>query len=70
MYKAESAGMSRSILQESLCDLCAGPDCYLLAAILAVVSPAVVDNIQALTPAQLQLYRFTLGNIIKMPCST
>ena len=42
-----------------------GSTCYLFETDVAVVSPGVVDNIQALTPAQLSFIESHLMDIIK-----
>ena len=64
VYKTESAGMSQSI-SGNLYATYAGPNCYLFETDVAVVSPGVVDNIQALTPAQLSFIDSHLVDIIK-----
>jgi hypothetical protein len=64
VYETESAGMSQST-SGKLYATYAGSTCYLFETDVAVVSPGVVDNIQALTPAQLSFIDSHLVDIIK-----
>jgi hypothetical protein len=64
MYETESTGMSQST-SGKLYATYAGSTCYLFETDVAVVSPGVVDNIQALTPAQLSFIDSHLIDIIK-----
>jgi hypothetical protein len=64
VYKTEGAGMSQSI-SGNLYATYGAPNCYLFETDVAVVSPGVVDNIQALTPAQLSFIDSHLVDIIK-----
>ena len=64
VYETESAGMSQST-SGKLYATYTGSTCYLFETDVAVVSPGVVDNIQALTPAQLSFIESHLMDIIK-----
>ena len=64
VYEMESAGMSQST-SGKLYATYTGSTCYLFETDVAVVSPGVVDNIQALTPAQLSFIESHLMDIIK-----
>ncbi len=56
--------MSQSI-SGTLYAVYVGPTCYLFETDMAVVSPGVVDNIQALTPAQLDSIHEHLLEVMK-----
>jgi hypothetical protein len=64
VYQTGGAGMSQSITGQ-LYATYAAPTCYLFETDVAVVSPGVVDNIQALTEAQLQFIDSHLLAIMK-----
>ncbi len=64
VYETGSAGMSQSS-SGKIYAIYGGPTCYLFETDVAVVSPGVVDNIQALTPAQLSFIDSHLVDIIK-----
>jgi hypothetical protein len=64
VYETGSAGMSQSI-SGKLYATYAGPTCYLFETDVAVISPGVVDGIQALTPAQLDFINTHLLDIMK-----
>ena len=64
VYETESAGMSQST-SGKLYATYTSSTCYLFETDVAVVSPGVVDNIQALTPAQLSFIESHLMDIIK-----